>query len=100
MRVLSSLDVGESGVLVSLDLPPGVQNHLMYMGFVPEARVRVLHRAPSGDPTVYSVDGIEIALRHETSRAIWVAAKSITKLEIPEQASAEEAEAELAEAMK
>lgn len=84
MRVLSSLVVGESGVLVRLDLPPGVQNHLMYMGFVPDARVRVLHRAPSGDPTVYSVDGIEIALRHETSRAIWVAANSISKAEEPE----------------
>jgi Fe2+ transport system protein FeoA len=70
--VLSSLTVGESGVLVALDLPPGVQNHLMYMGFVPDARVRALHRAPSGDPTVYSVDGIEIALRHETAREIWV----------------------------
>jgi ferrous iron transport protein A len=72
LRVLSSLTVGESGVLVALDLPPGVQNHLMYMGFVPDARVKALHRAPSGDPTVYSVDGIEIALRHETAREIWV----------------------------
>ncbi|WP_263355371.1 FeoA family protein [Acidicapsa acidisoli] len=72
LRVLSSLSVGESGVLVALDLPPGVQNHLMYMGFVPDARVKALHRAPSGDPTVYSVDGIEIALRHETAREIRV----------------------------
>lgn len=85
MRVLSSLEVGESGVLVALDLPPGVENHLMYMGFVPDARVRVLHRAPAGDPTVYLVDGIEIALRHETSRAIWVAAHSITKEDLLDQ---------------
>jgi len=84
--VLSSLEVGESGVLVALELPPGVQNHLMYMGFVPDARVRVLHRAPAGDPTVYSVDGIEIALRHETSRAIWVASHSITKEDLLDQA--------------
>lgn len=86
MRVLSSLVVGESGVLVSLDLPAGVQNHLMYMGFVPDARVRVLHKAPAGDPTVYSVDGIEIALRHETSRAIWIAADSVTTREEPADA--------------
>lgn len=72
MRVLSELEVGESGVLVALDLPPGVENHLMYMGFVPDARVKALHRAPAGDPTVYSVDGIEIALRRETARAIRV----------------------------
>ena len=72
MRVLSELEVGESGVLVALDLPPGVENHLMYMGFVPDARVKALHRAPAGDPTVYSVDGIEIALRRETAKAIRV----------------------------
>jgi len=72
LRVLSSLSVGESGVLVAMDLPPGVQNHLMYMGFVPDARVKAVLRAPSGDPTVYSVDGMEIALRHETARVIQV----------------------------
>ena len=72
MRNLSDLEVGESGVLIALDLPPGVQNHLMYMGFVPDAQVKVLHRAPIGDPTVYSVDGIEIALRRETAKSIRV----------------------------
>jgi len=70
--VLSDLEVGESGVLVTLDLPPGVQNHLMYMGFVPDAHVKALHCAPAGDPTVYAVDGIEIALRRETARMIRV----------------------------
>jgi ferrous iron transport protein A len=77
LGMLSELEVGESGILVSLDLPPGVQNHLMYMGFVPDARVRALHRAPAGDPTVYSVDGIEIALRRDVARAIRVAAGSV-----------------------
>lgn len=70
--MLSELEVGESGILVALDLPPGVQNHLMYMGFVPEARVKALHRAPAGDPTVYAVDGIEIALRRDTAKSIRV----------------------------
>jgi len=70
LNVLSKLNVGESGVLVSLDLPESVQNHLMHMGFVPGALVTVLRRAPAGDPTVYSVDGLEIALRRETAAAI------------------------------
>jgi hypothetical protein len=42
----------------------------MHMGFVPDALVTVLRRAPAGDPTVYGVDGMEIALRHETADAI------------------------------
>ena len=72
VRVLSELNVGESGILVALDLPESVQNHLMHMGFVPNALVTALRRAPAGDPTVYNIDGMEIALRHETAGAIRV----------------------------
>jgi Fe2+ transport system protein FeoA len=72
LSVLSELHVGESGVVVALDLPDSVQNHLMHMGFVPDALVTALRRAPAGDPTVYCVDGMEIALRHETAEAIRV----------------------------
>ena len=72
VSVLSELNVGESGVLVALGLPESVQNHLMHMGFVPDALVTALRRAPAGDPTVYAVDGMEIALRHETASAIRV----------------------------
>jgi ferrous iron transport protein A len=57
---------------MSLDLPESVQNHLMHMGFVPSALVTALRRAPAGDPTVYLVDGLEIALRRETAESIRV----------------------------
>ena len=72
VSVLSQLTVGQSGVVVALDLPESVQNHLMHMGFVPNALVTALRRAPAGDPTVYSVDGMQIALRRETANAIRV----------------------------
>ena len=72
LSVLSELQIGESGVLIGLDLPESVQNHLMHMGFVPDAHVTALRRAPAGDPTVYAIDGMEIALRVETAKAIRV----------------------------
>jgi Fe2+ transport system protein FeoA len=72
VSVLSELKVGQTGILVALDLPASVQNHLMHMGFVPDALVTALRRAPAGDPTVYCIDGMEIALRHETAEAIRV----------------------------
>ena len=72
LSVLSELEVGKSGVLVGLDLPESVQNHLMHMGFVPNAQVTALRKAPAGDPTVYAIDGMEIALRVETAKAIRV----------------------------
>jgi Fe2+ transport system protein FeoA len=72
VSILSQLKVGESAILVALNLPESVQNHLMHMGFVPDALVKALRRAPAGDPTVYSIDDMEIALRHETAGAIRV----------------------------
>jgi len=72
VSALSELKVGETAVLVALDLPESVQNHLMHMGFVPDARITALRRAPAGDPTVFGIDGMEIALRHETAGAIRV----------------------------
>jgi len=72
VSVLSELAVGESGILVALDLPENVQNHMMHMGFVQDAHVTALRRAPAGDPTVYGIDGMEIALRRETAAAIRV----------------------------
>lgn len=72
MSVLTDLHIGETATLIALDLPESVQNYLMHMGFVPDAQVTALRRAPAGDPTVYAIDGMEIALRHETAEAIRV----------------------------
>jgi ferrous iron transport protein A len=72
VSLLSELNVGQHGVVVELDLPDSVQNHLMHMGFVPNALVTTVRRAPAGDPTVYLVDGLEIALRRDTARSIRV----------------------------
>jgi ferrous iron transport protein A len=67
---LSELAEGESAMIESLDLPDDIQNQLMHMGFMPEAAVTALRRAPAGDPTVYAIDGAEVALRRET--AFWI----------------------------
>jgi Fe2+ transport system protein FeoA len=94
VSALSELRVGERGILVALDLPESVQNHLMHMGFVPDACVHALRRAPAGDPTVFCIDGMEIALRHETAAAIRVrpctaaAASATLTEEAPEIAEA------------
>jgi ferrous iron transport protein A len=72
LSALSELGVGKMAIVEALDLPEEVGHHLMHMGFVPEARVVVIRRAPAGDPTVYYIDGFEIALRRETARSIRV----------------------------
>ncbi len=72
MLPLHLLPVGEAAVIDTFELPGPVEHHLMHMGFSPEARVVAVRRAPAGDPTVYAVDGMEIALRRETARGILV----------------------------
>jgi ferrous iron transport protein A len=69
---LSELAIGYCATLASLDLPEEIQGQLMHLGFVPEGRVLVVRRAPAGDPTVYCVDGAEVALRRETAQFITV----------------------------
>jgi ferrous iron transport protein A len=69
---LSELKIGRSAVVEGLLLPDEIQHHLMHMGFMPDARVRAVRRAPTGDPTVYAIDGMEVALRRETARWISV----------------------------
>jgi Fe2+ transport system protein FeoA len=72
LKALSELEIGKMAIVDGLELPDEVGHHLMHMGFVPEARVVVVRRAPAGDPTVYAIDGFEIALRRETARSIKV----------------------------
>jgi ferrous iron transport protein A len=72
LMALSELRIGHSAVVEGLLLPDEIQHHLMHMGFMPEALVRAVRRAPTGDPTVYAVDGMEVALRRETARWISV----------------------------
>jgi Fe2+ transport system protein FeoA len=72
LKALSELEIGSMAFVDALELPDEVGHHLMHMGFVPDARVIVIRRAPAGDPTVYSIDGFEIALRRETARSIKV----------------------------
>jgi ferrous iron transport protein A len=69
---LCELKIGNSAIVEGLLLPDEIQHHLMHMGFMPEARVRAIRRAPTGDPTVYAIDGMEVALRRETARWISV----------------------------
>ena len=69
---LTDLAIGEAGTIDYVSLPPGDQQFLMRIGFVPGAQVSFSRRAPLGDPSVYAIDGTEIALRAETASHIMV----------------------------
>ena len=49
-----------------------VSRRLLDLGFVPGTRVRVLRRAPLGDPTVYELRGTQLCLRRSEAARVWV----------------------------
>ncbi len=72
VTALSNAKVGSAGVVEAIDLPEEVSHHLAHLGFLPGTSVEVLRRAPAGDPRVYRIDGVEVGLRNETAKHIYL----------------------------
>jgi ferrous iron transport protein A len=72
---LSDAKVGSEGIVESVDLPEEISHYLAHLGFLPGTEVEVLRRAPAGDPRVYRIDGVEVGLRNETARHIFLKLK-------------------------
>ena len=69
---LVDLRKGEAAVLDHIDLPFDQARRLMELGFLPGSRITAGLSAPGGDPSVFQVDGSEIALRRETAKLLKV----------------------------
>ena len=69
---LSSAKVGSTGVVERIDLPEDVCHYLAHLGFLPGTSIEVLRSAPAGDPRVYRLDGVEVGLRSDTARHIYL----------------------------
>jgi ferrous iron transport protein A len=78
-RLLSSLSVGQRGVIAGLaqgTTRDDVLQRVMALGIVPGTAVEVIRRAPFGDPTEYALRGYRLCLRtSEASRVeVWLGA--------------------------
>lgn len=59
-------------ILVDSDLSDSLKSRLMGLGWLPGREIKVIRKAPLGDPTVYLVDSTEISLRRDETRMIKV----------------------------
>ncbi|MGH0032893.1 MAG: FeoA family protein [Myxococcota bacterium] len=75
---LSELAPGARAVVVRVEATP-IGRRLLDLGFVPDTEIRVLRRAPLGDPTTYGLRGMQLCLRRGEARAIRV------RVEAPER---------------
>ena len=72
MRTLDTLAPGEAGIIAHLEGDPGVARRLMELGLVPGTEVRMVRRAPLGDPIELSVRGVHLSLRRSEAGFIHV----------------------------
>lgn len=74
LTTLADLVPGESALVSGFvpAQPPAVSRRLRDLGFRPGADVRLIRRAPLGDPFVYRVTGSEICLRRTEAGRVLV----------------------------
>lgn len=72
MVSLSKLLPGQFGKVVALNAERAVDQRLMALGLLPGMVVKVVRRAPLGDPIELTFGGVEICLRQVEARDILV----------------------------
>lgn len=62
--VLSELKMGQRANIVNMhDMEPIMRKKLLNLGFLPKAKIEMLHSAPMGDPIAIRCANSSIALR-------------------------------------
>ena len=69
---LAELRINEAGEIVDVDGDDALAQRLMAMGFLPGARVRVVHVAPFGDPITVELDQWRVSLRRADAAAVTI----------------------------
>jgi len=69
---LADLPPGSVAVVVSVDASEPIGRRLLDLGFVPRTEVRVVRRAPLGDPLEYELRSTRLCLRRTEAARIRV----------------------------
>lgn len=69
---LNSVSIGNYVTVEDLSSTGMLRERMLALGLTKGARIEVVRRGPSGDPTVYNIRGAMIALRKEEASLISV----------------------------
>lgn len=72
---ISSLRIGESGVVKVLFAEENIKRRLLDIGLIEGTKISCVLKSPSGDPLAYLIRGAVIALRKEDTAKILVDTK-------------------------
>ena len=69
---LDRLAPGDTGVIARVESRDGIGRRLLDLGFIPGTTVRVVRRAPLGDPVSFELRGSRICLRRSEAARVFV----------------------------
>ena len=69
---LSDLELGQKGVVVRIGGSGAVRRRIMDMGIVRGSKIRVVRRAPLGDPVEFELRDYNLSLRKREAENIYV----------------------------
>ncbi len=69
---LSSLAPGRRATVICVDASTPEGRRLQELGFLPRTEIRVIRRAPLGDPIAFSLRGAQICLRRAEAARVRV----------------------------
>jgi ferrous iron transport protein A len=70
IRSLDELTPGSEGFVVDIELSGPAGRRLLDLGLLPDTHIRVLRRAPLGDPSVYELRGYRLCLRRDDAALV------------------------------
>lgn len=80
---LAELSPGSHAVVVDVEHTGSVGRRLLDLGLLPNTPVKVLRRAPLGDPVVYELRGYRLCLRRCDAQRVRVRLKDAAAEPIP-----------------
>lgn len=69
---LNKLPTGKTGYVDTLLSQGNERRRMLDLGIVPNTKIEVLYKSPTGDPTAYFIRGTVIAFRSEDAEKIYV----------------------------
>jgi Fe2+ transport system protein FeoA len=69
---LTALAPGEGGLVAHVESDSGIGRRLLDLGFIPGTELRVIRRAPLGDPVTFELRGTRICLRRSEAARITI----------------------------
>ncbi|WP_375748515.1 ferrous iron transport protein A [Vibrio sp. HN007] len=73
---LNNLKDGDTATIASFSTLPGqIKKKLMVMGVLPQTEIRLIRRAPMGDPLQVEVRGVSLAISNKIASQVDVEVK-------------------------